>query len=294
MIFVKEKSKMARISAKPWYKEWFDSPFYHRLYFERDEQEAKDFISKLFHFLQPPPESRMLDVACGRGRHSRVLARMSFDVTGIDLSFNSIYYAKEILQKESPELEDHLNFYQHDIRFPFWINYFDYAFNFFTSFGYFATRREHDDAMRTIASSLRSHGILVIDYLNVHYAEDHLVHSEMKNIAGTSFEILRWHDETHFYKKITVHDASLLLPEEYTEKVAKFSLGDFTDMLSFQNMQVIEVFGDYNLGTYDVRKTPRLIIIAEKKTRVPDTPRTNRADESKRLYSDGRETDALT
>jgi len=287
MIFVKEKFIMARISAKPWYKEWFDSPFYHRLYFERDEEEAREFIERLIHFLEPPARSQMLDAACGRGRHSRILAEMQFDVTGIDLSFKSIEYANQLARKDSLQEKGNLHFYQHDIRLPFWINYFDYAFNFFTSFGYFATRREHDDAMRTITASLRSQGIFVIDYLNVHYAEDHLVHNEMKNIDGTTYEIVRWDDETHFYKKIIVHDASLVMPEEYTEVVAKFSLGDFTDMLSFQNMQVIEVFGDYKLHPYDVRKTPRLIIVAKKKGN-------DHTDEKKRLYSDGRREDALS
>ena len=286
MIFVNEKFTMARISGKLWYKEWFDSPFYHRLYFERDEQEAKEFISKLIHVLEPLPGSRMLDVACGRGRHSRILADMQFDVTGTDLSFRSVEFAKQ-LQNQSLKQQNNLNFYQHDMRLPFWINYFDYAFNFFTSFGYFATRREHDDAMRTIAASLRPHGVFVIDYLNVHYAEDHLVHQEMKNVAGTTYQIVRWDDETHFYKKITVHDAALVVPEEHTERVAKFSLGDFTDMLSFQNMQVTEVFGDYKLNLYDVRKTPRLIIMARKKG-------TDLSDDKKRLYSDGRRTDALS
>lgn len=271
---------MATISAKAWYYDWFDSPFYHRLYFERDEEEARQIIHKLIHFLEPPPGSRMLDVACGRGRHSRVLAEMGFDVTGFDLSFNSVEYAKQF-EKEN------LSFYQHDIRLPFWINYFDYAFNFFTSFGYFATRREHDDAMRTIAASLIPGGHFIIDYLNVHYAEDHLVRHELKNIAGTGFEIDRWDDEHHFYKKISVHDASLIVPEEHTEKVVKFSLGDFTDLLSFQHMQVTEVFGDYNLIPYDVRKTPRLIIVARKSG-------SNSTDEQKRLYSDGRATDPLT
>src|SRR5258706_2099165 len=152
---------MARISTSPWYKEWFSSPFYHRLYFERDKKEAEAFIHKLTHFLQPLPRSYMLDVACGRGRHSLILAEMGFDVTGIDLSLESIYYAKQFEK-------DNLSFYQHDMRLPFWINYFDYAFNFFTSFGYFATRREHDDAMRTITGSLKPGGCFIIDYLNVH------------------------------------------------------------------------------------------------------------------------------
>lgn len=59
-------------------------------------------------------------------------------------------------------------------------------------------------------------------------------------------------------------DSSLLQPVEFTEKVAKFNLGDFTDMFAFQNMQVQEIFGDYNLDPYDVRKTPRLIMVVRK------------------------------
>jgi len=113
------------------------------------------------------------------------------------------------------------------------------------------------------------------------------VRFELKNVTGTSYEIHRWDDEHHFYKKIIVRDASFITPEEYTEKIAKFSLGDFTDMLSFQNMQVIEVFGDYNLDPYDVKKTPRLIIVSRKKGTE------YKPEKGKQLYSDGRRTDPL-
>lgn len=239
-----------------WYKGWFDSPYYHKLYFNRDEKEAQAFIRRLLQHLQPQPGSRMLDVGCGRGRHARFLAAQGFDVTGIDLSFNSIADAKAFET-------GNLHFYQHDMRLPAWINYFDYVFNFFTSFGYFATRREHDDAIRTMAQSLRPGGRLLIDYLNVHYAEEHLVHNEVKEVDGTRYEIHRWHNATHFYKRILVQDENLPHPIDYTEKVAKFSLGDFTDMLSFQKMQVENVFGDYQLNGYDVNKTPRLILLAK-------------------------------
>ncbi len=245
------------MGGKEWYKDWFNSSFYHKLYFERDEKEAQQFIQRLLSYLQPEQNSLMLDVACGKGRHSKYLAAQGFDVTGIDISTDSIHYAKSFE-------DEHLHFYVHDMRLLFWINYFHFAFNFFTSFGYFSTRREHDDAMRTIAASLKPSGIMVIDYLNTHYVEDHLVYREIKEIGETSYDIFRWHDEAHFYKKIIVTDPSLAEPGEHVEKVAKFSLGDFNDMLSFQKMQVTDVFGDYNLNTYDIRKTPRLIIIAKK------------------------------
>lgn len=245
------------MAGKEWYKAWFNSPFYHKLYFEHDESEAQKFILRLLDYLKPKPGSHILDVACGRGRHSRFLATGGFDVTGIDLSFDSIEYAKQF-EKEN------LHFYQHDMRLPMWANYFDYAVNFFTSFGYFATRREHDDAVRTIAKSLKSEGILLFDYLNVHYVEERLVHDEIKMVGDTQYEIHRWMDKDHFYKKIVVTDPSLDAAEEFTEKVVKLSLGDFTDMLSFQNLQVADIFGDYNLNSYDVNKTPRMIVAGKK------------------------------
>ncbi|MEO6229378.1 MAG: class I SAM-dependent methyltransferase [Ferruginibacter sp.] len=246
------------MSKQSWFKDWFNSPYYHQLYFNRDEVEAAAFIDKLIVHLKPKPGSRLLDVACGKGRHSRHLAQKGFDVTGIDLSEDSI---EEALKFES----ETLHFYRHDMRLPFWINYFDYAFNFFTSFGYFKTEREHDNSIRTIAQSLKSGGCFVLDYLNVHYAEDHLVHQFEQEIADINYFITKWFDETHFYKKIVVEDDALSEPLVYTEKVAKFSLGDFTDMLAYQDLQIQEVFGDYNFANYDVRKSPRLILIAKKK-----------------------------
>lgn len=255
--FSDQSPYICRMTEQEWYKNWFNSGFYHKLYFKRDEKEAEAFIARLIAHLQPPAEARMLDVACGKGRHSKILAAKGFEVTGIDISPDSIRQAKKA---EKANLE----FFVHDMRLPFRSNYFHYAFNFFTSFGYFRTRREHDAAFRTITSALLPAGIFVIDYLNVHYAEDHLVPSENKKIEQTLYDIHRWDDETHFYKKITVTDPSLAQPMSYTERVAKFSLGDFTDMLSYQGLQVQEVFGDYSFSHYDVQKSPRLIIIAQK------------------------------
>jgi SAM-dependent methyltransferase len=246
--------KISAMTGKEWYEDWFNSPFYHKLYFERDEKEA--------------------------GRHSKILSRLGLDVTGIDISPANIKYAKQFET-------DNLRFFVHDMRLPLRGNYFDYAFNFFTSFGYFRTRREHDAAIRTLVNSLKSGGIFVIDYLNVHYAEDHLVAAGTKQLDGTTYDIKRWQDDSHFYKTIKVSDPTLATPLEYTEKVAKFSFADFTDMLGYQGMQVQEVFGDYNLGSYDVKKSPRLLIVARKTNRQP-------TDKEKRLYSDGRTTDALT
>jgi ubiquinone/menaquinone biosynthesis C-methylase UbiE len=122
------------MDGNEWYKGWFNSPYYHKLYFDRDEEEAGAFIKKLVEHLNPPPGALMLDVACGKGRHAKMLASLGFRVTGLDISPASI---DEALKFQTEYLEFHV----HDMRLPFHGNYFDYAFNFFTSFGYFKTLR---------------------------------------------------------------------------------------------------------------------------------------------------------
>lgn len=243
---------------QPWFKDWFNSHYYYQLYFRHDKTEAATFINNLLQYLNPLQESLMLDIGCGKGRHSVQLASKGFDVTGIDLSERSIAIAKK---REN----DHLHFYVHDMRLPFFINYFDYAFNFFTSFGYFDTERENNNAIRTIAQSLKPNGTFVIDYLNVHYAENHLKSKSSLKINDVDYHISRWYDERFFYKKIVVDDKKSERFVQYHEKVAKFSLGDFIDMLSFQQMQVQEVFGDYAFGSYNVNTSPRMILIARKR-----------------------------
>ncbi|MEJ7736525.1 MAG: class I SAM-dependent methyltransferase [Chitinophagaceae bacterium] len=241
-----------------WFKDWFNSPYHDLLYSQGNEKEAPAFINRLISFLEPPAGSFFLESACGKGKHSQLLASYGYDVTGIDLSFNGI---DEALLSAS----ETLHFFQHDLRLPFWINYFHYAFNFFTRFGYFKSDREHYNAIRTIANSLKSNGMFVLDYLNVHYVEENLVHKSDLDIDGIKFTLTNWYDETHIYRKIIVEDGQWEQPLIYQEKFAKFSLGDFNDMLSFHHLQIQQVFGDYQFNHYDVKKSPRLILMAKKR-----------------------------
>ncbi len=243
--------------TKNWYQSWFNSSFYHKLYFERDEKEATAFITNLLKFLNPPTGSKMLDVACGRGRHSITLAEYGFSVTGLDISEKSIAFAN---QYKSETLE----FFQHDMRHFFRKNYYNYAFNIFTSMGYFDSRKEDDDAMHTIAESLKPNGYFIIDFMNVDYVEKRLITDEEQIIDDTHYKIHRWQTSTHFLKRIQIADPSLPTPMEHTEKVQKFRLADFSEMLQLHKLKILEIFGDYQLQLFDINNSPRLILITQK------------------------------
>jgi len=240
-----------------WFKDWFNTPYYHQLYKDRDYTEAANFIDILLKKISPTPNSLMLDVACGKGRHSLQLANKGFEVVGIDLSHESIQEA--LLFQQS-----NLHFYEHDMRLPFWINYFDYAFNFFTSFGYFKSKREDENAIRSIAQSLKSNGVFVMDYLNVIYAESQIEHLSKKEIDNVEYSITKWHDEKFFYKKILIEDNNTNINSSFTETVSKYTLKDFTDLFEAQGLKIKDVYGDYQLSKYNAEESPRLILVAQK------------------------------
>ena len=58
----------------PWYATWFNTPYYHDLYSHRDYHEARALILTLCKALNVEPGQGALDIACGRGRHAKVLA----------------------------------------------------------------------------------------------------------------------------------------------------------------------------------------------------------------------------
>lgn len=241
----------------PWFKRWFDSAYYHKLYGNRDEQEAADFITELAGYLQPVPGSRMLDLGCGAGRHSRELANKGFTVTGIDLSSASIRQAK----KRETET---LHFFRRDMRDPFGNNHFDYVFNLFTSFGYFKTEHENNLVVRNISNALKRSGTLVLDYMNIRYAEKQLIPSEEKEIDGIHYYITRWMDEEFIYKKIVVDTEKPGEPFENVEQVARFTLDHFGHMFRIYGLEIKEVWGDYGLHDFDLNTSPRMIFVARK------------------------------
>ena len=81
-------------STKQWYASWFDTPYYHILYKDRDYTEAQGFMDNLTNYLNIPEGGKILDLACGKGRHSVYLNSLGYDVTGVDLSEKSINHTK--------------------------------------------------------------------------------------------------------------------------------------------------------------------------------------------------------
>ncbi|MCX6292115.1 MAG: class I SAM-dependent methyltransferase [Bacteroidetes bacterium] len=240
---------------KNWFESWFDSPYYHILYKERDDQEAKLFLDHLIQFLKPANGARILDVACGKGRHALYLNEKGFDVTGFDLSPENIEYDQQYENEK-------LSFFIHDMREVFRVNYFDCVFNLFSSFGYFEKERDHTLTIRANAESLKEGGILVLDFMNSVKVKSRLVAEESKTMDGISFRIQKKIENGSILKKISFTDGGK--EYEFCERLRLFTREDFEKYFSQYNLSIVRVAGDYMLNAFDEQHSERLILIARK------------------------------
>lgn len=240
---------------KEWFEQWFDSPYYHTLYKGRDEKEARDTLDNLLLALDLPSGARMLDLACGKGRHSRYLAEKGFDVTGLDISTPNITFARQY------EFE-RLAFYQHDMRLPFRINYFDAVMNMFTSFGYFKTDRDHMLTLKNVQKGLKPGGLFLLDYFNSDWVRKNLIRSEVKTVDGIEYRLKRNIRGRYVFKTVEITTDGK--HHQFRERVRLFTLADFQSLFARVGLVIRRTYGDYDLSDFDTAASKRLIIVAQK------------------------------
>lgn len=242
--------------ATEWFDEWFDSPYYHILYQHRDHEEAEDFIDHLSDYFQFSDEDEVMDLACGKGRHSIYLNKKGVKVTGVDLSPQSIAAAKK-------QENERLHFFVHDMREVFRKDAFDYVLNLFTSFGYFKTEKENQQAIDAAAAALKPGGRLLIDFLNPYVVVHNLRPEEVKVLDGIEFHISKHLSEDNYIvKDIRFSDQGK--DYHFQERVKAIRRMEFLEYFRHAGLLVEDCFGDYELNDYEAGESDRMIFVCRK------------------------------
>ncbi|QXP78380.1 MULTISPECIES: class I SAM-dependent methyltransferase [Winogradskyella] len=238
-------------SAEHWYASWFDTPYYHILYKDRDYTEAQNFMDNLTDYLNLPEQGKILDLACGKGRHSVYLNSLGYNVTGVDLSEQSITHAKQF---ENETLE----FKVHDMSKPY-PETFDAVFNLFTSFGYFDDEKCNLETIKSIKLELNEFGFGVIDFMNTNYIIENLIPEDVKTVDGIDFHQKRSVKDGYILKDISFEADGQHF--EFQERVKAFTLKDFEKLFEEAGVYLLDVFGDYKLHKYHSQTSERMIMI---------------------------------
>ena len=240
-----------------WFKEWFNTPYYHVLYGERNDHEAASFVHALANKLQLNETHSVIDLACGKGRHALTLHSHGCNVLGLDLSEESITHAQQFQT-------DTLQFKVHDMRKPSPDFKADVLMNLFTSFGYFDAEEDNLNTLLAVNSMIKPQGIFVQDYLNAEYVRKRIVPHQIIQKQGFEFDVKKVIQHNRVYKTISfqVDQAA----HTFTEQVDLLDLQAFEALYQAAGLKITHVYGDYQLNPFSPEHSERLILFSEKVT----------------------------
>ena len=175
----------------------------------------------------------MLDLACGAGRHSRVLARLGYRVSGCDLSKNSIDQANNNALTGT-------DFFVHDMRKQLPANY-SAIFNLFTSFGYFDDLSDNLSVLKSVETALDNDGVFVLDFMNATKVIAQLNPSEIIQRGEIHFNISREVVNQRIVKSIAFEAEGKSY--HYEEKVQALQLADFELLFEKAGLKITARFG---------------------------------------------------
>lgn len=241
-----------------WYKDWFNSEHYIKVYSHRDETEAEKLVALITKIIILQPGSSVLDMACGSGRHAISFAKMGFDVTAVDLSELLISEAR----KNALETGVKIDFVLSDLLEYETSKRFDLVLNLFTSLGYFENDEENFSVIKKAYALLNQGGYFVLDYFNKDYLLKNLIPTTIFSENGFRITQNRSIEGTRIVKQITIeNDGSV---EEFYESVRLYDYEEILNYIKKAGFATIKQYGDYFGNNYDRESSSRLIIIAAK------------------------------
>lgn len=243
-----------------WFEDWFDSPLYEKLYSHRNQKEATQLAALIADKIPKTIYPNLLDLGCGRGRHSITFANMGYTVTGVDLSEEAIHKAKKIAHEQKI---NNLRFFIGDMRTPL-PDRFDAVLNLFTTFGYFNSDAENTQVLKNVQVMLKEKGMFVLDFLNRKQVEKTLIPKEEGAFQDLHYIIKRDILNDMVIKTIHFSGPSLPKPIQYQERVKLYTLDWFQNQLSACGLELLYTYGNYTGDSFEVDSSPRMVMFSRK------------------------------
>ena len=248
---------------KEWFTEWFNHPLYLRVYSHRDEAEARTCLETIIHKTGlenlTPSDVRVMDIACGAGRHALEFARLGFTTTANDLSPFLLECTRSQAERENISIECT----RQDMRHISVENTYDLVVQLFSSFGYFKTKKEDLQVLRNVNRALKKDGRYILDLINPVYLKKNLNPSSSRTIDDLIVSEQRRIEADRVIKQITIRSPDDSITFE--ELVRLYRVEIIGDMLASAGFEIKEIFGDYEGSAFDEQTSPRLLLFARKR-----------------------------
>ncbi len=257
-----------------WWQDFFDER-YMQLYDARTDGQntttETNFIKDIIGDKKCPS---ILDIACGFGRHSIMLAQHSASVVGVDYSEYMVHEAR----KRAKEKKVSVEFLEGDMRnLPVAQREFDFIIQMFSSFGYFDSQLDDMKVLRNVADVLKPNGRYILDLNNAL----RLIFIIYKNANKQGGDIPEFSYEKTIGRLKVLHNISVdskimrvsLIREWLDRKkvLQKYQVHwriytylEIESMLQCSGLEIENVYGDYDGGDFTY-KSPRMILVVRHK-----------------------------
>lgn len=243
-------------TVSDWTKKFFGRD-YARAY-PRDQQTDSQ-VEGVIALLGISPPLRILDLACGYGRHTLALRRKGYQTFGLDLSGDLLSRAVQDSQ------EGGAPFTCADMRkVPYASGSFDVVLSLFTSFGYFEEEAEDQEVLDGVARVLKAGGRYFLDVLNKEWLMAHF--DERFWEEGEGAKLLN--EMVFDYERGRLLTKRTIIPDEgerseLFSSIRLYTLAEIVRMLRKAGLTYRKAYGDYDAKPYDMNGF-RMIVIAEK------------------------------
>lgn len=244
-----------------WYKEIWSLDIKDMSWTE-DTKNQVDFLIKA---LALTGKERILDLACGFGRHSLEFARRGFEVVGVDITEAYVEDATKQAEKEMLSAV----FYHQDIRGVTFEEEFDIVINMGDgAIGYLENEAENLKIFDIVARALRKGGRHVMDIMSADYADTHfpcnLWDAGSKGITLSRFE---WNPDTRimlYGQNDFAYGKPLTAPQFGAgDPIRLYHRKELEQIMQDRNMKLQQVYADFD-GTPGNDNEIKMIVCSEK------------------------------
>jgi len=249
-----------RIRNTDWYREIWSLDIKNQSWVEETEEQVEFIIKEL----NLTGKEKILDLACGFGRHSLAFAQKGFEVTGVDITADYISDAAY----NAAKLGLDTNFICSDIRELTFKNEFDVVLNMADgAIGYLENDRENLKIFDIISNALKPGGKSFIEVGNAEYAAKHFPQKTWE--AGEhalSLADFDWDGENKrmLYGSYDYEYGKAATPPKYeAAPIRLYTKQEIKDIFTQRNMKIINAYSDFQ-GNADSENHMQLMVYSIK------------------------------
>lgn len=220
-------------------------------------------MARLAELLALPQGSRVLDLACGQGRHAHLLAEAGFTVDGFD-------YSRAMLKAATARgTGPTLRYTRGDMRkLPMlWRKRFDAVVNLFTSFGFFDDAADDERVLAQVARVLKPGGVFIWQGGNRDALTDRFLRGdEWRTADGTQVAQTRAFDPVTGFLSISSTWTKSRRVERREHRIRLYSATHLATLMRQQGLRLVSAFDGFSDAPLS-RRSHEMLLVARREAR---------------------------